>query len=832
MDVPTAAGKTSGVLRCWLAALMENPALVPRRLAYVVNRRAVTDQVHEDALGLAKLAMTEPTRGRLLESLPGTDPGEPLKVHAFRGQRTLDDDWHLSPAQPAILAGTVDMLGSRLLFRAYVGARNWRRAQAAGLLGQDAWWVLDEPHLAEPLWRLLCAVRACQDERQDFKKPFWITAIGATHRETDPARTLSWKGFADPALDRRLASPRHCRVRVPAVKAADFVKEAERITDAALSPAANPVSVGIIVSTVKLAGELHVALAKKLARRDLQIDVVTGAMRGHERDEKMASPEFRAAYAAGERKRQRSALLIGTHCLEAGFDGDFDVLISDLASLPSVLQRLGRLNRIRDTEHAEAWFFRVKDSPGGKSGASLADAAHAWLLAQSAPCPDAAWKCFSGSRADSGGEPSLPIRWESAGPGERAAVSEPPVACPAFTGETAMLFACSTRLPGASEMRTDLFLHGYEAPDQALIYFVWREEARWLRDTDLSDALRLRRPRPGELAQRSFGAGRKALADLAARLQETQPQSLERCWIFEPWSGDVSALFAESRNGAWEPDAAALANRIVVLPPEAGGYAGGFIDAKAAGPVADIFTDCQPPERPITVRVWNGHSLAAPEGAERCQPPGDADYIDLLPEQTRLVGLAEELFERTGWAVLTPIAQPDGAGARPREVLLDDHAAAVASRARQLAEDLGLPPEIADQLERAAREHDRGKAHHQFQQFLDNPDPARPLAKSRRRVFGPAPFRHEALSALEAGHAPPLVRLLIGTHHGHGRPLFRDDQLPPRLDADQLASPDGEWLHDFAALHEQYHPWAIAWLEALLKAADATASRQIDEPDA
>ena len=39
-----------------------------------------------------------------------------------------------------------------------------------------------------------------------------------------------------------------------------------------------------------------------------------------------------------------------------------------------------------------------------------------------------------------------------------------------------------------------------------------------------------------------------------------------------------------------------------------------------------------------------------------------------------------------------------------------------------------------------------------------------------------------------------------------------------------LAEADGESLTRFAALHESYNPWALAWLESLLKSADARAS--------
>ena len=122
--MPTASGKTYGILRCWLAGLANAPEKTPRRLVYVVNRRAVIDQVYEDALQLADLLKGSELGELFHKHVPGSRKGEPLSVYAFRGQRALDDSWLIWPAQPSILVGTVDMIGSRLLFRSYVGAGN------------------------------------------------------------------------------------------------------------------------------------------------------------------------------------------------------------------------------------------------------------------------------------------------------------------------------------------------------------------------------------------------------------------------------------------------------------------------------------------------------------------------------------------------------------------------------------------------------------------------------------------------------------------------------------------------------------------------------------
>jgi CRISPR-associated endonuclease/helicase Cas3 len=58
LDIPTGLGKTS-VMTIWLLARLENPAL-PRRLVYVVDRRAVVDQATDEAERLAQRLAEHP----------------------------------------------------------------------------------------------------------------------------------------------------------------------------------------------------------------------------------------------------------------------------------------------------------------------------------------------------------------------------------------------------------------------------------------------------------------------------------------------------------------------------------------------------------------------------------------------------------------------------------------------------------------------------------------------------------------------------------------------------------------------------------------------------
>ena len=149
-NLPTGLGKTS-VIAVWLIALA-NGCPVPRRLVYVVNRRTVVDQTTDEV---------EKYR-RNLEAAKIT---EPLAISTLRGQFADNREWSADPSRPAVICGTVDMIGSRLLFSGYGLGKT--RPLHAGVLGQDALLVHDEAHLEPAFQKLLLAIEAEQQRCKD-----------------------------------------------------------------------------------------------------------------------------------------------------------------------------------------------------------------------------------------------------------------------------------------------------------------------------------------------------------------------------------------------------------------------------------------------------------------------------------------------------------------------------------------------------------------------------------------------------------------------------------------------------------------------------------------
>jgi len=148
LDIPTGLGKTS-VIAAWLVARSQRAPL-PRRLVYVVDRRAVVDQATREAERLRSWVDSSPH----VKSELGLADDQSLPISTLRGQYVDNREWLEDPAAPAIIVGTVDMIGSRLLFEGY-GVSRKMRPYHAGMLGADTLFVLDEAHLVPPFEMML-----------------------------------------------------------------------------------------------------------------------------------------------------------------------------------------------------------------------------------------------------------------------------------------------------------------------------------------------------------------------------------------------------------------------------------------------------------------------------------------------------------------------------------------------------------------------------------------------------------------------------------------------------------------------------------------------------
>ena len=354
VDVPTGLGKTS-VMALWLIALAEG-ARLPRRLVYVVDRRAVVDQATRFA---ERLRLNMP---RELAAKLGLDARAGLPISTLRGGFADNRDWLEDPSKPAIVVGTIDMVGSRLLFEGY-GVSRGMRPYHAGLLGVDALVLLDEAHLCPPFEALLRQIESYRDgklgpvgDSDSITPPFRLMSLSATGRgvsETLPGAVfrLKTEDREEPVVEQRLVASKRLNVT-----------ELTAGTSLAESLAGRAIEVGCDVPFSRVlvycdrrrdAVEVKELIDREFRRRhesgeiagEHGSELLVGERRVLERTALEKWLDERGFLGAADHRPSTPVFLVATSAGEVGVDLNADHMVCDLVAYERMVQRLGRVNR-------------------------------------------------------------------------------------------------------------------------------------------------------------------------------------------------------------------------------------------------------------------------------------------------------------------------------------------------------------------------------------------------------------------------------------------------------------------------------------------------------
>ncbi len=334
-----------------------------------------------------------------------------------------------------------------------------------------------------------------------------------------------------------------------------------------------------------------------------------------------------------------------------------------------------------------------------------------------------------------------------------------------------------------------VYLRG-RGEDSSYVEIAWRKEANLL----------------AEMSDSDFGAYMKHMRVLSfEKLNETIQRTAEIVEQIIRNQGDATAVVIQQDGtrlvaSLTELPALDLRDCLLILPTDRGGLSGGM----------------------LAVENSDGTDLDVAELSHKHHSP-----------RVRHIGAVNELPEiRPGWEVAFETEIGDAYIAVLKEknrrsssshVLLCDHNQAVGVTAKKFAEFAGLDLETANAMQYAGQHHDDGKANPIWQFAAKGGSVEKPLAKTSRldarRLAG---YRHEFASSTSIVSEPDLVRHLVGSHHAGARPTWCGNQRLSPINQ----NPDAvfERLLLFARMQAKYGWWGLAYLEAILRAADAYVS--------
>jgi CRISPR-associated endonuclease/helicase Cas3 len=718
---------------------------------------------------LPQRSLVEQVAGEVARWLENLGLADQVALHAVMGGAgTSQRQWRLDMHRPAIVVGTVDSLVSKALNRGYGIARAAYPIDFA-LVTNGAHWVIDEIQLCQESTTTLRQLAAFA-RMFPTAEPFGLTCMSATVPK-GLLETVDNPVLGDVVEILPEERTGELAVRLDAKRTIRRLDAEPGDYKAIAAAARDRHRVGtltlVVLNTVDAARTVY----RHLCAGPAECTLLHSRFRGVER----------AGLMARVTERPADRIVVSTQVVEAGMDLNAAVLITEAAPWPSLVQRTGRCNRTGRVPGAELWWVPpAKPHPYEQADV---DASSAEL------------SVLDGNEVT--GEELL---------GHRVDVTEAQVAVLRRSDFTA-LFDTAPDLSGA-DIDIAPYVRDAEDLDAQLAWATWTAEA----ETGAPPA-----------------EAKAPAAEFRCRVPLRQVNALARdipIWRLDQVMGRWTKVNAHAR---------ARPGEVLLISAVHGGY--------------DPVTGFDPAAR--------GSVPASPELTTTTDPATGTE---------------------------DPYRSDSSSVAQREWIRLDRHSEEVRNQAYALLSVVGpeLPEGAAQTAVTAAYLHDVGKAHKIWQDALcrlatpdrkDEVNSGGPWAKSDRtkplRFDGGVAFRHELASLLmldgplrdllAGAPDPDLARYLVLAHHGKLRVQVRDPgdlavlapgeasehkllgledgstvHIPPLLghpaadlavDLEQFRlGGERSWTRTALGLRDRYGPFALAYLEAVVRIADWRAS--------
>ncbi len=704
--------------------------------------------------------------GLLWDGKPANRAGK-VGVHILMGGEDAGE-WDIYPEENAILIGTQDMLLSRALNRGY-GMSRYRWPMHFGLLNNDCLWVMDETQLMGVAVETSAQLDGFRHDEKILTvgacSTWWMSATLDETRLATVDRPNPVDGWPTEKLSETEQTSGQPHKLITAQKKLSSAPLALIST----TKASYAKQLAALIKDAHQPGTLTLVVVNRVSRAREVFETLTGGKKPLYALEKVALIHSRFRPIDRERHTRLlfgdgDRIVIATQAVEAGVDVSARLLVTELAPWSSLVQRMGRCNRRAD----------------------ISDAQVLWVDIQPKDNKDDLLRPYSETELRKARAAIRPLTNASPQALREVTVAEEKVIRPVIRRRDLV----------------DLFDTTPDICGQDL------DVSRYIRDSDDNDVQFFWRDIKGDAPLRD----------------DKPPQRIELCRVS---IGDAVKFFDRKTTHAWRWNPLEKKWEPAEKPRPGGAY---LLATISGGYSNDLGWTGDPKDKPTPLPSSAGNSDAHDD-----EPDTFSGSWQTIAEHTQLV----------------------------------------VRQTTALAAALTGDATLATALRTAALWHDIGKAHDEFQKMLRNGDAARGgqlWAKSADKSGKCARhgFRHElgsALGWLLKGPADAverdLVAYLIAAHHGKvrlsirslpeeignpqnpnalfARGIWQDDVIravplgeftAPEISLDLSFMQMGEgqhgpsWLSRTVALRDRLGPFRLAFLETLLRAADARASRE------
>ncbi|MFA5312028.1 MAG: CRISPR-associated helicase Cas3' [Methanomassiliicoccales archaeon] len=370
LSIPTGMGKTEAIILSWIWRRRRSDEMTrfstPRRLVYCLPMRVLVDQTtNKINEWLNNLQILGDVKPDPNTSAIGFDEWKSkIPVVVLMGGED-EPRWDDYPERDMIIIGTQDMLLSRALNRGY-GMSRYRWPMQFGLLNNDCLWVFDEVQLMGPGISTSAQLQAFREKMGNFfpTMSIWMSAT------TD----AGWLQTVDFDASSRLTTVftlGHEDREEPKIQKRI---EAKKILKKAVIDPIDPIEIASLVLSERKSGTLSIVVVNTVKRAR----AIFEAIEKRTKDKGIELILLHSQFRTEDRKKATERLVdtkipdricVATQVIEAGVDVSAHDLFIDVAPWTSIVQRIGRCNRFGESDDSKVYWIDV--AADGKKESSL-----------------------------------------------------------------------------------------------------------------------------------------------------------------------------------------------------------------------------------------------------------------------------------------------------------------------------------------------------------------------------------------------------------------------------------------------------------------------------